>query len=160
MQKRTVHRLRPQGARFTKTGYEKLKKEYEELKAARPAAVEDLRKARELGDLKENGYYKASRQKLNSIDASLNRMSFNLKFGRIIEESDMEGITIGSTVTLSNPDREMTYQIVGDLEANPGERKLSLLSPIGKAVEGKKVGDVIEVKTPSGDFRYTITKVV
>lgn len=157
--KRTVHRPMPQGARFTKAGFEKLKNDYEELKQTRPAAVEDLRKAREMGDLKENGYYKASRQKLNSIDANLTRMAFNLKFAKIVDESEMDGITIGSTVTLANPDREMTYQFVGDLEANPSEGKLSLLSPIGRAVEGKKVGDIVEVRTPSGVFNYKIKKI-
>lgn len=147
-------------ARFTKAGYEKLKKEYEALKDQRPSAVEDLRKARELGDLRENGYYKASRQKLNTIDADLNRMAYHLKFAAIIEDSDMQGVGIGSTVTLSNAEREMTYQFVGDFEANPSEKKLSLLSPIGRAVEGKKIGDAVAVQTPAGIVSYTIKKIV
>lgn len=157
MIKRTINRL--QGPRFTKAGYEKLKKEYEELKSTRPAAVEDLKKAREMGDLKENGYYKASRQKLNAIDANLARMAYNLKFAKIVGEGNLEGVGIGSTVTLATTEREMTYQFVGDLEANPSEGKLSLLSPIGRAVEGKKMGDTIKVHTPSGIFVYTIKKI-
>lgn len=155
MQKRPIHRMR-----FTKAGYEKLKEEYEELRTQRPAVVVDVQKARELGDLKENGYYQASKAKLRSIDSRLMHISYQLKTAKIVDESVSESIDIGSTVTLQNQEREMTYQFVGDLEANPSEGKLSLLSPIGKAVEGKKVGDVIEVKTPSGVFRYTIKKIV
>jgi transcription elongation factor GreA len=146
--------------RFTKSGYEKLKKEYEEMKSQRPSAVEDLKKAREMGDLKENGYYQASRQKLNTIDAGLTRMSYHIKYASIIEETGLEVIGMGSTVTLANNEREMTYQFVGDLEANPSEGKLSLLSPMGRAVEGKKVGDIVEVKTHAGNFVYTVKKLV
>jgi transcription elongation factor GreA len=152
---RPIHR-----ARFTKAGYEKLKKEYEELKAERPAVVEDVKKAREMGDLKENGYYQASKAKLRSIDSRLMRVSYDLKTAKIIETSDSDTVTIGSTVTLANTEREMTYQFVGDLEADPSEKKLSLLSPIGKAVEGKKVGDTVEITTPSGIISYMIKKVV
>jgi transcription elongation factor GreA len=155
MIKRPIHR-----PRFTKAGYEQLKKDYDALKAQRPAAVEDLRKAREMGDLKENGYYKASRQKLNGIDANLERMGYNIRFATIVEDTVSDSVGIGSTVTLANKDREMTYQFVGDFEADPSEKKLSLLSPFGKAVEGKKVGDEVEVRTPSGSFVYTIKKVV
>ncbi len=146
--------------RFTKAGYEKLQQEYEELKRERPAAVEDLRKARELGDLKENGYYKASRQKLSTIDARLVRVSYNLKTAKIVAETEPGKIGIGNSVTLDTNGNERTFQFVGDLEANPGEGKLSLLSPLGRAVEGRKVGDVAEVNTPSGVISYTIKKII
>jgi transcription elongation factor GreA len=155
MQNRPIHRMR-----FTKTGYEKLQQEYEELKAQRPAVVEDVRKARDMGDLKENGYYQASKAKLRSIDSHLMRIAYNLKTAKIIEGAASDTVDIGSTVTLHNKEREMTYQFVGDLEADPSGGKLSLLSPIGRAVEGKKVGDTIEVRTPSGVVLYTIKKVV
>src|SRR5882672_4692846 len=135
MNNRPVHR-----ARFTKEGYEKLQQEYEGLKAERPAVVLDVQKARDMGDLKENGYYQASKGKLRSIDSQLMRIEYNLKTAKIIDPSESDAVGIGSTVTLFNQDREMTFQFVGDFEAAPGERKLSLLSPIGKAVEGKKVG--------------------
>lgn len=151
----SVHR-----ARFTKAGYEKLQQEYEELKAERPAVVEDVKKARELGDLKENGYYQASKAKLRSIDSRLMHISYTLKTAKLIDGTESDIIGIGSTVTLANSEREMTYQFVGDLEADPSEKKLSLLSPIGRAVEGKKVGDEVEVRTPSGNVRYSIKKII
>lgn len=151
---RPIHR-----ARFTKAGYEKLQQEYEELKAQRPAVVEDVRKARELGDLKENGYYQASKAKLRSVDSRLMHISYTLKTAKIIEINASDSIGIGSTVTLVNKEREMTYQFVGDMEADPSERKLSLLSPIGKAVEGKKEGEIVEIKTPSGIVSYRIKNI-
>lgn len=147
-------------ARFTQAGYDKLKKDYEALKASRPAAVEDLKKAREMGDLSENGYYKASRAKLSSIDGRLMRMSYDIKTAKIIEETAAGTAGIGKTVTLKNADRELTYAFVGDFEADPSQKKLSLLSPFGKAVEGKKEGDTVTIETPSGSVQYTIAKVV
>ena len=145
--------------RFTKDGYEKLKEEYEDLKTQRPSAVEDLKKARDLGDLKENGYYKASRQRLSAIDSRMTHLSYNIKTAKIIDGSETDNIGIGSTVLFLINGNEKTYQFVGDLEANPSEGKLSLLSPIGRAVEGKKMGEEVEVRTPSGVVLYKIKNI-
>lgn len=153
--KRTLHRNR-----FTKSGYENLKLEYAELKSQRPAAVEDLKKAREMGDLKENGYYKASRLKLNAIDSRLTFLSYNIKTAKIINETAIGIIGIGSTVTMQTGTKELTYQFVGDLEADPSAGKLSLLSPIGRAIEGKKEGEEFEFHSPNGStVTYKIKKV-
>ena len=146
--------------RFTKEGYEKLKEEHAELLAERPSVVADVTKAREMGDLKENGYYQASKAKLRSIDSRLMRVAYNLKTAKIIDTGDTEEVTIGSTATFGNDDRELTYQFVGDLEANPSEKKLSLLSPIGRAIEGKKVGESFEINLPTGKVTYTVKKII
>src|SRR6185369_3952984 len=119
--------------RFTKEGFEKAKQEYEDLLKQRPAVVEDLKKAREMGDLKENGYYQASRQKLSAIDGRLFRLKMDMKYAVIAETSSEDGVSIGSTVTVSDGEKELLYTIVGDFEANPGEGKISLLSPLGRA---------------------------
>lgn len=145
--------------RFTQEGFDKYKAEYEELKASRPAAVEDLKKAREMGDLSENGWYKAARAKLTSIDGRLFRMDLTIKTSQIIDSSETSYVDIGCTVTLKNEKREMTYHIVGDVEADPSEGKLSLLSPIGKAVAGKREGDEVEIQVPAGAITYTISKI-
>lgn len=145
--------------RFTKEGYEKLKEEHAALLAERPGVVADVTKAREMGDLKENGYYQASKAKLRSIDSRLMRIAYTLKTAKIIDPSENDSVGIGSTVTFASPDRELTYQFVGDLEANPSEKKLSLLSPIGKAIEGKKVGDEFEVDLPTGKVKYIVKKI-
>ena len=151
---RPIHKTR-----FTKEGFEKLQQEYEELKNERPAVVADVQKAREMGDLKENGYYQASKAKLRSIDSQMMRIAYQLKTAQIVEEKTTGTIGVGSTVLFSINGNDKTYQFVGDLEANPSEGKLSFLSPIGRAVEGKKVGDVVEVKTPGGSFVYKIKEI-
>lgn len=149
--------------RFTKKGYEKLKEEYNDLLKTRPIAVEDLKKARDLGDLSENGYYKEARSKLSFIDGRLRRFSDYLKRAEIVDSAgtklQIDTVYIGSTVTLSDGNRERTYQIVGDLEANPGEGRLSLLSPIGRAIVGKNINSEVQIETPAGKFNYKITKI-
>lgn len=149
--------------RFTKEGYEKLKEEYNDLLRQRPLAVDDLKKARELGDLSENGYYKESKLKLNFIDGRIRRFSDYMKRADIVDSDgtkmQIDTVYIGSTVTLSDNKRERTYQIVGDLEANPGEGRLSLLSPIGRAIVGKKLDSEVEIETPAGKYTYKITKI-
>lgn len=142
--------------RFTKEGFAKAKQEYEDLLQQRPAVIEDLQKARELGDLKENGYYQASRQKLSYIDGRLFRLKMDMKYADIIETKAGNGVSIGSKVTISDGENERIYTIVGDFEANPAEGKLSLLSPIGKALEGKKSGDEIHLDLPKGKVSYKI----
>ncbi len=142
--------------RFTKEGYEQLKKDYEELLKQRPAAVLDLKTAREMGDLSENGYYKASRAKLSFIDGQLRRSSWNLKHALIIEETSGTGVVIGKKVTLTTGEKDVTYHIVGDLEADPSQGKISLLSPLGKAVANKQVGDEVTLETPARKIVYKI----
>jgi transcription elongation factor GreA len=149
--------------RFTKEGYEKLKEEYNDLLRQRPLAVADLKKAREMGDLSENGYYKASKSKLNFIDGQLRRFSDYLKRADIVDSDGtklpIDTVYIGSTVTLSDGKRERTYQIVGDLEAEPSEGKLSLLSPVGRAIMGQSLNSEVTIQTPAGSFKYKITKI-
>lgn len=145
--------------RFTKEGFEKAKQEYENLLAERPAVIEDLQKARELGDLKENGYYQASRQKLSYIDGRLFRLKMDMKYAVIVESSSANGVSIGNTVTLVDGENERIYTIVGDFEANPSEGKISLLSPLGKAVDGKKIGEDVILETPRGKTIFKIRNI-
>lgn len=133
-----------------------MKQEYAELLAQRPAVIEDLQKARELGDLKENGYYQASRQKLSYIDGRLFRLKMDMKYAVIVETTTGDGVSIGSTVTLTDGEKERIYTIVGDFEANPSEGKISLLSPLGRAVDGKKVEEEVVLETPRGKIIYKI----
>lgn len=148
-----------QRTRFTKEGYEALQKELADLKAERPAVIVDVQKARELGDLKENGYYQASKAKLRTIDSRMMRVSYLLKTGLIIDQPVTKGVGIGKTVTMQANGKEFTYQFVGDLEADPSQKKLSLLSPIGRALEGKEEGDEVFIDLPAGKVLYKILKV-
>lgn len=145
--------------RFTKSGFEKLKIDLENLIKERPQAVADLKKARDMGDLSENGYYKSARSKLSTIDHNLRKFTYDIKNAIVIENTNKKFAGIGSTVTLQNNDREVTYSIVGDFEANPKEKKISLLSPIGRALENKQAGSEAEIVTPKGTIYYKLTKI-
>ncbi len=145
--------------RFTKEGYEKLKKQREDLLKSRPEAVQELKKARDMGDLSENGYYKAARGKLSSIDGNLERLKILLKQAIIMENSDNNLAEIGKTIIVSDGQKDISYQLVGDLEADPHNGKISLLSPLGKALNGKREGENFDLQIPKGTIRYTIKKV-
>lgn len=141
---------------FTQAGYDKIVNEKSKLDAERPDAVEHLKKAREMGDLSENGYYKATRQRLSFIDARLRRLTNIIKRATIITPVHTGMIDIGSTVTLKTEDREMTYTIVGGYESDPTKHSISHQSPLGRALIGKKVGDTVIVHAPVRTITYTI----
>jgi len=144
---------------FTKNGFEKLRKDYEELVESRPLAVADLRKAREMGDLSENGYYRAAKFKLSDIDRNIRRYSYLIKSAQVINSFQKEVVEIGSKVSLIIGNSEKNYQIVGEYEANPGDGKISHLSPIGKALIGKKAGEIVKIESPSGQTEISIKQI-
>ena len=144
---------------FTKQGFEKLKNDYESLTKSRPLAVLDLKKAREMGDLSENGYYKSARFKLNDIDRNLRNFNYLIKFAVIADEPKKGIIGIGSKVDLKISGKDKKYLIVGEHEATPSEGNISFLSPIGKELLGKKATDKINVNSPSGEMKVKIIKV-
>lgn len=145
--------------RFTQQGYNNHKKEYEELIESRKYAVEDLQKARAMGDLSENGYYKAAKAKLGSIDAQMRRLKGVLQNAIIASNSGANVVDIGNEVTLEDEGRKVVYNIVGDLEADPMKGKISLLSPLGQAIKGKKIGEEIIIITPMGEKKYTLISI-
>ena len=133
--------------------------EKEQLLSERPFIVSEVKRARELGDLSENGLYKSSKMRLGQIDSRLFRISMMMKFARIIEPQKGGTIGLGSIVTISDGEQEFTYTIVGSEEANPKEGKISNISPIGKALVGKTIGEVAMIINPGGQNSYTIKKV-
>lgn len=145
--------------RFTKEGYEKQKAEYEKLLAERPTAVKELSKARDMGDLSENGYYKASKARLSFIDGQLRKLSYEIKYAMIIDSNLKDIVDIGSKVILSDGTKEVTYHVVGDLEANPSQGKISLLSPLGQAIANKKQGEEVLFEIPRGKIMYKIISI-
>jgi transcription elongation factor GreA len=144
---------------FTKEGYDKVVAEKAKLLEERPDAVVNLRKAREMGDLSENGYYKAARARLSTLDARLRYIERLVRFGTIVESAGDGRIDIGSTVTVSDGTHEYEYTVVGGYESNPAEHTISQISPIGKALFGKKVGDTAVVYAPAKTITYTIIKI-
>lgn len=142
----------------TKEGFEKLKIELEELKKERPNAVKTLAEARSMGDLSENGLYTAAKARLRSIDNQIFRLEIQIKLSDINDHSG-DTIGIGSKIILGDGDLEISFQMVGDYEANPKERKISQHSPLGKVLLGKKKGDSVNFEAPKGLIVYKILKV-
>jgi transcription elongation factor GreA len=144
---------------FTQAGYDKLAEEKKSLEAKRPEAVEHLKKAREMGDLSENGYYKASRQQLNFIDGRLKRLTKILKRAEIVTSVANGTVQIGSTVKLQSGNQKYEYTIVGGYESNPDQKSISHISPLGSAIFGKRKNDVVKFQAPSGIKIFTITEI-
>jgi len=134
----------------TKEGYQKLLEDRTKFLAARPEAVRNLSESRAMGDLSENGYYKASRQQLSFLDSRIRRVERLIKLAKIIESAH---------VKLSDGNTEYEYEIVGGFESDPSKHTISRQSPLGRALSGKNAGDVIEVHTPNGIKKYTILSV-
>lgn len=144
---------------FTKAGYEQLQQEQKDIAEKRKEAVEDLSKARAMGDLSENGYYKAARFKLTGIDRRIREIKYLLRFGKIIQKSSGNTITEGSTVVLSDKTTDTTYMLVGEYEVDPLNKKISSKSLLGSILMGKKVGDTAELSAPKGKQTFIIKKV-
>ena len=143
---------------FTMEGLEKIKSEYQSIKNSGPDADETLRKARELGDLSENGLYKAARARLSSIDSNLSRLEMLIKLADVQEKSS-EKAGIGNKVKVKAGEEIIEYQIVGDFEADPTIKKISSHSPIGKALFDKRVGEKVIVDLPTKQLTYEIVEI-
>lgn len=150
---------------MTKQGAEALKKELNDLKTVqRPRVVADIAEAREHGDLKENAEYHAAREQQGFIEGRLQEIEAKLGTAQIIDVTSINNtgkIIFGVTVDLMNLDNEeeVVYQIVGDDEADIKINKISIKSPIARALIGKEEGEVVVVKTPKGDVEYEVLEV-
>ena len=145
---------------FTPEGYKSLLEELELLvKTKRPTGVIRLGKARLMGDLSENSEYVAAKEDLSYIEGRVKEIEELIRRAEVIEPKNNSGIVIGVDVTVEKEGTAETYSIVGEFEADPMQKKLSSTSPIGKALMGKKVGDVVNIEVPAGTIHYKITKI-
>ena len=150
---------------MTAAGAQKLRHELHELKTVvRPKVIHDIATARAHGDLKENAEYHAAREQQSFIEGRINALEAKLSNAQIIDTKEMENngkVIFASTVKLVNLDNdsEMTYQIVGEEESDLKNGKISILSPIARALIGKFEGDVVEVTAPGGVISYEISSV-
>ncbi|MDG2175347.1 MAG: transcription elongation factor GreA [Gammaproteobacteria bacterium] len=150
---------------MTIDGAERLRSELNELKSVqRPKITQDIAVAREHGDLKENAEYHAAREQQSFCEGRIKEIQGKLADSEIIDIKNIPitgKVIFGTTVTLYNIDTEksVTYQIVGEDEADVKNSKISVGSPISRAMMGKEEGDEITVKAPSGDVEYEIEKV-
>lgn len=141
---------------FTQQGYDKILAEKKKLLSERPEAVDHLRRAREMGDLSENGYYKASRAKLSSLDSHLRHLEKLIRLGRVVQTAHTGFVDIGCTVNITDGSKDSTYTLVGGYESDPIHHTISYISPLGKSLMGKKEKDVVTVNAPKGLVTYTI----
>jgi len=140
---------------ITKAGYEKLKKDLEYLKKVSvPENVRAIEEARAHGDISENAEYAAAKERQSFIQGKIQEIENNLATSKIIDLKSLtdDRVVFGSTVSIEDTDTsEVTkYQLVGPCESDLSRNRISVTSPIGKALIGKEVGDIVQVKTPGG----------
>jgi len=146
---------------ITAEGLKTLKQELEELKhKKRPEAIDRVARAREFGDLSENSEYHAAREDLSFIEGRINELEEMLKQAKVAQtKKSKDSVSIGCKVTLIAKNQEHTYEIVGEWEANPMEKKISHTSPLGQALIGKKPGEEVEFEAPVGKVIYKVKKI-
>lgn len=150
---------------ITKRGAELLKEELQRLKSKdRPAVINAIAEARAQGDLSENAEYDAAKERQSFIEGRIAELEGKLSAAQVIDPTllDAEGrIVFASTVDLEDLEsgQKVTYQIVGEDEADLKEKKISITSPIARALIGKYAGDVVEVNAPSGIREYEVLEV-
>ncbi|MCI5050675.1 MAG: transcription elongation factor GreA [Rickettsiales bacterium] len=148
----------------TATGFTHLEKELKNLKSVeRPDVVKAIAEAREHGDLKENAEYHAARERQSFIEGRILELEAVVSRADVIDPSSMSGDTIkfGATIDLIDEETEdeVTYQIVGEYEADLENGKISMTAPIARALIGKSEGDSAEVKTPKGVRYYEVVAI-
>lgn len=143
--------------KLTKDGLEALKSELEDLRdVKRPKLVDRLANARSQGDLSENSDYQSAKEELEFLDGRIEELEDVIKTASVAPAAKSGGVDVGTKVTVKVNDKEIVFNIVGDWEADPINKKISHESPLGKALVGKKVGDRVEVEAPAGIVEYEI----
>lgn len=148
---------------MTKEGYEKLKAELDRIvKVERAKNIRDIEEARAHGDLSENAEYHAAKERQGQVEATIADLEDRLSRAMIIDPTTLSGdkVVFGATVTLLDEDeKKVKYQLVGQVEADAKDGRISYNSPLGRALIGRQKGEEVEVSTPSGDRYYEIKKI-
>ncbi|MCC6711074.1 MAG: GreA/GreB family elongation factor [Candidatus Pacebacteria bacterium] len=138
---------------------EEKKNKLKQLLGLKKEVMKRLIIAREMGDLSENGAYKAAKFELGGINRQLRELNFILKHAYVPEVTTEVIAGFGKTITLKNKEKELVFTLVGEYESDPEKMKFSLSSPIGLAVNGKQIGDKIVVVSPNGKLNYSVIKI-
>ena len=149
---------------LSQEGYDKVKKELEILKSeGRRKAAQAIAEARAQGDLSENAEYDAAKDAQGLLELKINKLEKIFANARVLDTSqlDTSKAVVFSKVTVKNLSNKklFTYQLVSETEANLKEKKISVTSPIGAGLLGKKIGEVAEIKTPRGIMKFEITDI-
>lgn len=145
--------------KLTKAGLEELKRELEELRGVkRPRIVERLANARGQGDLSENSDYQSAKEELEFMDGRIDELEEVIKNADVVTVNGKNGhlVSLGTKVTLKVNGKQTVFDIVGEWEADPVNKKISHDSPLGLALLGKKVGEKAEVEAPAGKVIYEV----
>ncbi|MBT3512606.1 transcription elongation factor GreA [Methylophilaceae bacterium] len=151
---------------MTRNGLEALKKELQQLKSVdRPAIIEAIAEARAQGDLSENAEYESAKEKQGFIEGRLADIEAKISQAEVIDPANLKAegrCVFGATIELEDLDTEKksTYQIVGDDESSIKDNKISINSPLAKALIGKEAGDVVEFESPGGIKSFDILRVL
>ena len=148
---------------LSKEGYQKLKEELRHLKIeGRKQIAADIEEARSKGDLSENAEYDAAKEAQGYLEKKIAELEHSLASARVIDEKNIDPnkVFVLSTVTIKNhtKNKEAVYTLVSKQEADFSKGRISVESPIGKALLGKEVGDIVEVKVPAGNLKLEILK--
>ncbi|HIN93174.1 MAG TPA: transcription elongation factor GreA [Alphaproteobacteria bacterium] len=149
---------------MTAEGHERLETELKRLKTVeRPDVIKSISSAREHGDLSENAEYDAARERQSFIEGRVRELEDKLSRAEVIDVSKLSGkeIKFGATVTLADEetDEKKTYQLVGADEADVNNGRLSITSPVARALIGRGIGELVHVETPSGGRSYEVIKI-
>ncbi|MGI6551985.1 MAG: transcription elongation factor GreA [Clostridia bacterium] len=149
---------------LTPTGLKKLEEELEYLKTVKRREIaERIKQAIEFGDISENSEYEDAKNEQAFVEGRILTLEKKLRYARVLDDSEVDTnvISLGCKVLLKDLETgdELEYVIVGSMEANPGENKISNVSPVGKALMGAKIGDTVEVSVPAGVFKYQVLNI-
>ncbi|HLT21418.1 MAG TPA: transcription elongation factor GreA [Thermomicrobiales bacterium] len=145
---------------ITEEGLERLKAELEHLTTIRrPAIIKAIAAAREEGDLRENAGYDAARHDQAMNERRIMEIEDRIRRAVVIDQSGATSVQVGTMVTIDIDGEEETYTIVGAVEARPAEGRISNESPIGKALLGRKVGDVVDIRTPTTVLKAKVVSI-
>jgi transcription elongation factor GreA len=149
---------------MTRAGFDRLKRELEVLKTVSiPANIKDIEVARGHGDLSENAEYSAAKERQSYLHGKLQELENNLAMSNVIDVKNLscDKVVFGSTVNIQdiNTEKEICYRLVGPLESDLDRNRISVTSPIGKALIGKCIGAEISVKTPGGIREFEIVNI-
>lgn len=145
---------------ITSGGKKDLETELEKLKSRRGAIAEKIAEARDYGDLSENAEYDAAREDQGIVETRIAEIEDILQNAEIIKPKKGSTVGLGSTVEVKTGRNSYTYAVVGPVEADPMNGKISNESPIGRALMGKKVGEKATISTPKGDTTYEVVSIL
>ncbi|QHU91923.1 transcription elongation factor GreA [Candidatus Saccharibacteria bacterium oral taxon 488] len=141
---------------ITESGQRELERELDELKSRRGEIADKIAAARDFGDLSENAEYDAAREAQGLLETRITEIETILQNASIIQAGNSSTVVLGSTVELEANGKTVVYTVVGPVEADPLEGKVSNESPIGQALMGKAVGDTVTISTPKGELAYAV----